>query len=83
MVGVLAVAAALVIRIAYEPGAPGPAAIKAEAITLPGGETPVATGYGEGAIMISTVDAEGIERLRIYDAQTGEAVKTIMVERGG
>lgn len=83
--GVLAVAAALVIRIMQEPApvmAPlPPGAVSAENIALPSEETIIASGATAAAISLVTRDEAGQERLRLFDPQTGAAVGVTLIER--
>ncbi|MEM7547759.1 MAG: DUF6476 family protein [Pseudomonadota bacterium] len=81
--GVLTVAAALVIRIMNEP-APAIAPVEqigAETIALPEGEIPIAAGTTASAISLVTKDANGTERLRIYAPDTGALIDTVIIQR--
>ncbi len=83
--GVLTVAGALVIRIMQEPAptiAPLPAgAVTAERITLPEGETIIASGATAAAISVVTRDATGQERLRLFHPITGAATGVVLIGR--
>jgi len=83
--GVLAVAAALVIRIMQEPAptiAPlPPGSITAERISVPSGEAIIASGATAGAISIVTRDEAGQERLRLFHPETGAATGEVLIER--
>ncbi len=83
IVGVIIVVAALVIRLARPPAAPGfdPRGVGAARLALPEGETPVAAGGAPGALILITRDAGGIERMRFFDAATGEPTATVLLER--
>ena len=86
IVGVLAVATALVIRLATPPPAPAPAAfypaaLQAARLGLPRDETITALGASGGALMIATMDAQGRERLRVFDAVSGAQLRAVRIER--
>jgi hypothetical protein len=84
IVGIVAVAAALVIRIAGPaPERPGfdAASVTAERLVLPADEAITAVGAAGGALLVATRDAAGAERLRLYDAATGAALREIAVAR--
>lgn len=70
ILGILTVAATLVIRIAAEP-ASAPLTAAPEAIALPDGETILAVGAGREAVAVATRDAAGRERLRLFHPVTG------------
>jgi hypothetical protein len=82
-VAVLAIAAALVIRVTRP--SPPPAfdlsMIGAERILAPADETVTAAGAAPGAVILVTRDAAGAERLRFYDATTGAAGPVVMLDR--
>jgi hypothetical protein len=82
IVGVVATAGALVIRLARpEPGAFDPRAVAAERVRLPAGEAITAVGAAGAALVVATRDAGGAERLRLYDAATGALLREIAVDR--
>jgi hypothetical protein len=77
IVGVVAVAGALVIRIAQPaPSGPAfdPADFTAERIALPPGEAIVAVGAAGKAVLFVTRDEAGVERLRLRDPADGAAL---------
>lgn len=80
IVGVIIIAGALVIRIT-QPQWVGQEPITANRLAVPAGERITATGTARGALTLVTVDADGVERLRLYDAETGAAQQTILIER--
>lgn len=82
-VAVLAVAGALVIRAVRPSPAPGfdLSAIEAATIAAPEGEDIVAAGAAPGAVILVTRDRDGRERLRFFDARTGEPGSVVAVER--
>ena len=79
-IGVLTIAVALVIRIASEPGV-SIKTVDAPALTIPLNETIIATGVTSAAITLVTKDADGIERLRLFDPKTGAETDHVMIER--
>ena len=86
ILGVLAVATALVIRLASPPPAPAPAAfypaaLQAARLGLPRDETITALGASGGALMIATMDMDGRERLRVFDAVSGAQLRAVRIER--
>jgi hypothetical protein len=83
IVGVVTVAATLVIRLVALPAGQGMAAapVTAERIVLPGGERIVAIGRAGGEIAVATEDGEGVERLRFFDAASGEARSVTRIRR--
>lgn len=78
--GMVAVAATLVWRISSEPGAAAPL-ISAEEVTLPAAETVMSVGATENALSFMTKDAEGVERLRVFDPVTGEQSGVLVIKR--
>lgn len=82
ILGVLVVAATLVIRLG-QPLAPrfDVRAVAADAVAVPPGEAIVAAGAAEGALILVTRDAEGRERLRLYDAADGAPIRTVAITR--
>lgn len=81
MIGIIVIAATLVIRIVTEQGPAPLSAPVAPEIALPEGEHVVAVGAGPGALTLLTQDAEGVERLRIFHPVTGEPVGAVKVVR--
>lgn len=87
IVGVVVIAASLALRLAATPPATLPApvfdprALGAERLVLPAGEAVTALGGAGRALLVATRDAAGAERLRVYDAATGEALREIALER--
>jgi hypothetical protein len=88
IVGVVAIAGALVIRIARPPAPPAiPAsaafdvgALTAETVALPEGEAITALGAAGSGLMIATRDATGAERLRLYGPD-GALLRVVGVRR--
>jgi hypothetical protein len=90
ILGVVAIAAALVIRVtrADPPPAPmpapaafDPARLTAESLALPEGEDIVALGAAGDALMIVTRDASGAEWLRLFDPADGAALRAAPITR--
>jgi hypothetical protein len=80
-VAILAIAAALVIRVTTP--APGfdASSVRTDAVAAPPGEDIVAAGGAAGAIILVTRDTQGVERLRFYDAADGTARRVVVVDR--
>lgn len=85
ILGVSTVAGAMVFRItrADAPAPFDPRAVTAERLVIPEGETVVAAGAAPGALILATRDAEGRERLRLFDAATGAPLRALALERDG
>lgn len=78
MVSIVAIAATIVIRLGFG-GASIPA--KAERFALPAGEV-VGMGQGVGTVMFLVRGGDGVQRLYVFDADTGGApVSVSIVER--
>lgn len=80
-IGVLTIAATLVIRILMEDGPPAVTSLDAESVAVPAQEAVIAVGATPSALTIATRDDEGRERLRVFHPQTGELVKAIPIRR--
>jgi len=82
IIGVLVVAATLVIRLG-QPLTPrfDLRAVAADSIAAPEGEAIVAAGAAQGALILVTRDAEGAERLHLYDAASGALIRTVRIAR--
>lgn len=83
MVGVLAIAAAIVITVSREPA---PAAFfaggdLAAEITLPAGEQLISAAVAGGVLTVATKAKDGTETLRLFDIETGEALGATLVVR--
>lgn len=81
ILGVVVVAAALVIRISAPAPIAGPTSIGAERLSAPPGESIVASGFGPGGLTLVTRDAAGVERLRVYESATGALIRSIEIVR--
>ncbi|WP_340107421.1 DUF6476 family protein [Pikeienuella sp. HZG-20] len=81
VIGVVTIAATLVIRILMEPERPAIAQIDADRVALPVGEEIVAVGAAAGGLSIATRDPAGQERLRVFDPKTGAAIGETLIER--
>ncbi len=82
--GMVVVSAALVSRLGAVMGGRAPLAGPGplpEAIALPPGAEIVAVGRSGGALLVVTRGADGSERVRAFDATTGEAGAVTQVER--
>ncbi len=83
MVGVLTIAAAIVITVSRDP-APAPladGAELAERVTLPAKETLISATLSAGVLTVATRGPDGAETLRMFDASTGEARGVVAVAR--
>jgi len=80
ILGVITVVALLVIRLAALRPA-GPPALPA-AIALPAGESARAVTLGTGWVAVVTVDAAGVERIRVADAATGAELAAVEIAPG-
>lgn len=81
--GVLTIAAALVIRILNEP-APQVTPVQqiaAEQIALPRGEEIIATGTTGAALTVITRATDGQERMRIFAPDTGALIDMVEITR--
>ncbi len=85
ILGVVVVVGAMILRLsgAGDRGGFDPRAVSAERVALPAGEAIVAVGGAGPALVVATRDAEGRERLRLFDAETGAASAVVVVERDG
>lgn len=82
IIGVVTIAATLVIRIMMEsPPAREPATITAKEIALPKGEEITAVGATPNALTVATRDAAGAERIRVFHPESGAELSDITVER--
>lgn len=78
--GMIAVAVTLIWRISSEPGAATPV-VTAEDVTLPRGETVTSVSATESALSFVTKDAEGVERVRIFEPDTGKETGVLVIKR--
>jgi len=84
ILGVITVAATLVIRLGQVEGSRAPvppAPIAAERLSLPEGETALALGRSAGELLVWTRDEAGRERLRSFSAETGAVRSVTLIER--
>ncbi|MEM7523175.1 MAG: DUF6476 family protein [Pseudomonadota bacterium] len=80
-IGVLTIAATLVIRILTEDG-PGPATdLTAEAVSLPAAAEILAVGATPSALTIAVRDEDGAETLRVFHPKTGALMSTVVISR--
>ncbi len=80
-IGIIVIAATLVIRILMEEGPRPLSAPVAAEVTAPEGEEIVAVGAGPGALSLLTRDAGGAERLRTYHPETGAEIGVTLIRR--
>lgn len=81
IIGVLTIAATLVIRIMMETGTPAVASIGADAVSIPAAEEIIAVGATQAALSIATRDEAGAERLRVFDPETGAEIGETLIRR--
>ncbi|MEM7271127.1 MAG: DUF6476 family protein [Pseudomonadota bacterium] len=79
ILGMIAVAAALIWRISSEPTRG--AAVSVESVTLPTGEAITASGAGPEALSFITRDGAGVERMRLFDPETGAPTGVVEIRR--
>lgn len=82
IVGAIIVVASLVVNLSALTAGGSSGTIAAETLVLPTGEEIVNVGEGTGRLLLITRDRAGAERLRAFDATTGAALSTTMIERG-
>ena len=79
MLGILAIAGTIVIRLGLGAGSGGP--VVADQFTLPDGEV-TGIGQGEGTVLFMVRAADGTERLYTFDADAGGApLSTTVITR--
>lgn len=85
MVGVLAIAATIVIRLGFGVGDALPIGpVRAERFVLPRETEIVAVGRGPGIVMFVLRGPDGTEALHVFDEETGEpAGRTVIAREGG
>ncbi|MEX2518890.1 MAG: DUF6476 family protein [Paracoccaceae bacterium] len=81
ILGILTIAATLVIRIMMETGPAPVTAVAATQIAVPAGEAITATGATASALTLATRDAAGQERLRVFHPVTGAQVGETLIAR--
>lgn len=85
ILGILSVAAVLVIRLGGIAPAAAPVPeltpIAADALRLPAGAEVQAIGRAGGEILVLSRDSDGVERLRAFDAESGAARSVTEVVR--
>lgn len=78
--GMFAVAATLIWRISTEPGS-ATTTITAEEVNLPKGEAVTSVGANEASLSFMTKDTDGVERLRVFDAVSGQETGVVEIKR--
>jgi hypothetical protein len=78
--GVITVVGLLVIRLAALAPAAPPAL--PPAVALPAGERAGAVTFGAGWAAVVTTDAAGVERIRVYDADSGAERASLVLPAG-
>ena len=79
ILGVLAIAATIVMRLGLGLGGAGP--IVAERFALPSGMEIIAVGRGEGIVLFVLRAPDGAETLRAFDDRTGEPAGASAITR--
>ncbi|MEM7422820.1 MAG: DUF6476 family protein [Pseudomonadota bacterium] len=79
IVGFIAIASTLVIRLGFLGGRAEP--IKAEALALPAGSEITGLGRASGAVLVTVRSADGRERLLNFDAGSGALVSETDIMR--
>lgn len=80
-IGMMVIAATLVIRILMEEGPRPLSAPVAAEVAAPEGEAIIAVGAGPGALSLLTRDEAGVERLRTYHPETGAEIGVTLIRR--
>ena len=80
MIGILAIAATIVIRLGFGGEAGGAAGISADRLAIPSGYEIVASGQGDGTVHLTLRDPRGEMALHIYDASTGERLSATPIK---
>lgn len=78
IVGFLVIVATLVIRLGGGPPLP----VLPEAVALPPGENARAVTFGAGWVAVVTVDAAGVERIRVWDSASGTERASLVIPPG-
>lgn len=83
IIGILSVAAVLVIRLGGLSPAPGGfgGPVAAEQLVLPEGAEVLALGQGEGTVLVLLREGESRESLRVFDAESGAVLSTTPIAR--
>lgn len=83
IVGVLAIAATIVIRLGFGVGETvGGGRVRAESFALPADAEIVAVGRGPGTVMFVLRAADGAEALHVFDDATGAPESRSAIARG-
>ena len=77
MLGILTIAATIVIRLGFGGGAEG---VAADGLILPEGEI-ISTGQGDGTVLFVVRGEDEKEVLYVFDAQTGARLSDTKVDR--
>ena len=81
MIGVLAVAVTLVIRIASEPGARAIAKVTAEEVSIPADAKVIAVGATASSLTVAIRDGEGGEAVLVFHPETGALISRTAINR--
>lgn len=82
ILGIVTIAATIVIRLGFaEGGKPVARGVSASSVVLPEGHTIIATGQGVETLHVTTRNLEGVEMIRIFDAESGVEISRTKIER--
>jgi len=82
MIGILTIAATIVIRLGFGGAAATAEPVSASELIVPQGEV-LATGQGPGTVHVLLRSPDGEEVLLVYDAGSGAQISATKVTRGG
>jgi len=78
MVGILTIAATIVIRLGF--GGDAASGVAAEGLVLPAGEI-TSTGQGDGTVLFVVRGDDGAEKLYVFDAKSGTQLSATILRR--
>lgn len=81
MLGILAIAATIVIRLGFGSDSGAVVGVSAASIALPADAEVIATGQGPGTVHVTLRASDGTESLWILDAETGDKLSATPITR--
>lgn len=81
IIGFLAIAGTIVMRLGFSTGTALGQPIKAEQLSLPSGAEITALGRGAGTLLITVRDVDGGETLRVHDGASGALISETTIVR--
>lgn len=81
ILGIVTIAATIVIRLGFGGMQSVPVGVLAEALSLPADHQIVATGQGPGTVHVVLQAPSGVQALHIYDAGTGSLLSKTQLTR--